>query len=85
MSHTIIVGERGRMVLPSAVRHELGLVAGTRLLMDVEANGSLRLQPFRVAAERSRGMLADVGDPAVSWTDDLIAERRREARREDGA
>jgi bifunctional DNA-binding transcriptional regulator/antitoxin component of YhaV-PrlF toxin-antitoxin module len=73
------------MVLPSAVRRELGLAAGTRLLVDVQPDGSLKLQPFRIAAERSRGMLADVGSRGDSWTDELIAERRREATREDRA
>ncbi len=83
MSHTVVVvGDRGRMVLPSAVRRKLGLTAGTRLLVDVEPDGSLRLQPFRAAAERGRGLLADVGDPDVSWTEDLIAQRRAEAARE---
>ncbi|MFI5003456.1 MAG: AbrB/MazE/SpoVT family DNA-binding domain-containing protein [Solirubrobacterales bacterium] len=83
MAHTVVVvGDRGRMVLPSTVRRELGLTAGTRLLVDVESDGSLKLQPFRAVVERTRGLLADVGDPGVSWTDDLIAERRREAVRE---
>jgi AbrB family looped-hinge helix DNA binding protein len=83
MSHTVVVvGDRGRMVLPSAVRRKLGLTAGTRLLVDVEPDGSLKLQPFRAAAERGRGLLANVGDPEVSWTEDLIAQRRREAARE---
>jgi AbrB family looped-hinge helix DNA binding protein len=80
MAHTVVVvGDRGRMVLPSAVRRKLGLTAGTRLLVDVEPDGSLKLQPFRAAAERGRGLLADVGDPDVSWTEDLIAQRRGEA------
>ncbi len=71
------------MVLPSAVRRKLGLTAGARLLLDVEPDGSMKLQPFRAAAERSQGMLANVGDPNVSWTDELIAERRAEAAREE--
>ncbi len=40
------------------------------------------LQPFRAVAERGRGLLADIGDPDVSWTKDLIAQRRGEAARE---
>jgi hypothetical protein len=37
----------------------------------------------RAAAERMRGMLGR--DPTRSYTDELIAERRREARAEDHA
>jgi AbrB family looped-hinge helix DNA binding protein len=87
MAHTgrqvVTIGDRGRLVLPAAMRSELGLVPGARLVVDVEPDGSLKLRPFRAVAEASRGMLADVGDPNVSWTDELIAERRAEAARED--
>jgi AbrB family looped-hinge helix DNA binding protein len=79
----VVVGDRGRMVLPSAVRRELGLAAGSRLLLGIEPDGSMKLQPFRAAAELSRGMLAGVGDPDVSWSEELIAERRAEAAREE--
>jgi AbrB family looped-hinge helix DNA binding protein len=74
------VGDRGRVVLPAAVREALQLEPGTQLLASAEADGSLRLRPYRTVAEQSRGLLADLpGDPLV---DDLLAERRREAARE---
>jgi hypothetical protein len=41
----------------------------------------LAAQRRRAAAERMRGMLGH--DPTRSYTDELIAERRREARAED--
>jgi AbrB family looped-hinge helix DNA binding protein len=84
MAHTVVVvGDRGRMVLPSAVRRELGLTAGTRLLVDVEPDGSLKLQPFRAAAERTRGLLRELTPYEGSAVDDLLAERRAEAAREE--
>ncbi|MGH2843432.1 MAG: AbrB/MazE/SpoVT family DNA-binding domain-containing protein [Solirubrobacteraceae bacterium] len=85
MSHTIAeeitFGDRGRVVLPSAVRSELGWVPGTRLLVTTEPDGSLRMRPYRAVAESLRGLLADVapGEPLV---DELLAERRAEAARE---
>jgi AbrB family looped-hinge helix DNA binding protein len=77
----VTVGERGRVVLPSAVRAELDLKPGTRMLLSTEADGSLRLRPYRVVAERCQGLLRDV--PGGSMVDGLLSERRAEATRED--
>lgn len=78
-----MVGDRGRVVLPSAVRAELGLKPGTRMLLSTEQDGSLRLRPYRSVADRNRGMLAGLGPAGESMVDELLAERRREAARED--
>jgi AbrB family looped-hinge helix DNA binding protein len=77
----ITVGERGRVVLPSAVRAELGLQPGTRMLLSTEADGSLRLRPYRAVAKQCHGLLRDVA--GGSMVDGLLAERRAEAARED--
>jgi AbrB family looped-hinge helix DNA binding protein len=83
MAHeVIIVGDRGRMVLPSAVRRKLGLTAGTRLLVDIETDGSLKLQPFRAAADQTRGLLRELAPHESSAVDELLAERRAQAARE---
>jgi AbrB family transcriptional regulator (stage V sporulation protein T) len=84
MAHTerrITVGDRGRLVLPSAVRRELDLKPGTHMLLSTEGDGSLRLRPYRAVAEQSRGLLR--GLPGGSMVDGLLAERRAEADRED--
>lgn len=84
MAHTerrITVGDRGRVVLPSAVRRELDLKPGTHLLLSTENDGSLRLRPYRAVAEQSRGLLRRL--PGGSMVDELLAERRAEAERED--
>ncbi len=77
----VTIGERGRVVLPSAVRAELDLKPGTRMLLSTEADGSLRLRPYRVVAEQCQGLLRDVA--GGSMVDGLLAERRAEAARED--
>ena len=77
----VTIGERGRVVLPSAVRAELDLKPGTRMLLSTEEDGSLRLRPYRVAAEQSRGLLR--GLPGGSMVDGLLTGRRAEAARED--
>jgi len=84
MSHTdrqVIVGDRGRIVLPALVRSQLGLAPGTRMLLSTEADGSLRLRPYRSVADQNRGLLADLAPADVSMVDELLADRRAEAAR----
>jgi AbrB family looped-hinge helix DNA binding protein len=75
----IVVGDRGRLVLPSAVRSALGITRGTRMLLSTEADGSLRLRPYRAVAEESRGLLAELAPTDVTLVDELISNRRAEA------
>lgn len=79
--YTIRLGARGRLVLPAAVRKELGLDEGDRLILTVEAPEQLGLTSARVAAASAKGLLRRVaGDRSLA--DELIAERRQEARGE---
>jgi AbrB family looped-hinge helix DNA binding protein len=80
--HQVVVGDRGRLVLPSTVRVELGIEPGTRMLLSTEPDGSLRLRPYRSVAAQGRGLLAKLTPTDRSWVDHLLAERRREATRE---
>jgi AbrB family looped-hinge helix DNA binding protein len=77
----VTIGERGRVVLPAAIRSQLGLAAGTRMLLTTEPDGSLRLRPYRAVADRHRGILARPGDGSA--VDELLRERRREAAADD--
>ena len=83
IEHRVVVGDRGRVVLPSDVRSALRLTAGSQLLLSIERDGSLRLRPYRSVADQGRGMLAGLAPAAESMVDELLAERRREAARED--
>jgi AbrB family looped-hinge helix DNA binding protein len=81
--YQVVVGDRGRVVLPSGVRAELGLKSGSRLLLSTEKDGSLRLRPYRSVADQNRGMLAGLAPHEDSMVDELLAERRHEAEFED--
>jgi AbrB family looped-hinge helix DNA binding protein len=86
MAHSerqIVVGDRGRVVLPADVRSALGLKTGSRMLLSTEGDGSLRLRPYRSVADQGRGMLAGLAPEGESMVDELLAERRREAAIED--
>jgi len=84
MSHReqVTIGERGRLVLPASVRSALGLTPGTRMLLSTEDDGSLRLRPYRAVADESRGVFADLAEGS-SLVDELLAERRAEAKQEE--
>lgn len=77
-----MVGARGG-VLPAEVRAQLDLKPGTPMLLSTEGDGSLRLRTYRSVAESNRGMLADIAPAEESVVDELLADRRREATRDD--
>jgi AbrB family looped-hinge helix DNA binding protein len=77
------MGARGRVVLPKAVRDRLELREGDRLVLTVDQDGDVRLSSARQIAERFHGFFSDQF-PGRSLAEELIAERREEARREGG-
>ncbi len=82
--YTIHLGNRGRLVLPAELRRQLDLREGDRLILTVEADGSLRLVSAREAARRARGLLRQMLPHLEGrcLSEELIAERRAEATRE---
>jgi len=83
MRFEIQIGQRGRMVLPAPARKRLGIRPGDRLVLLVDPGGETRLVSLRRQVERCCGMLAGIAPDRV-LSDELIAERRREAQREEG-
>lgn len=77
----VVVGDRGRIVLPAAIRDGLGLREGSRLLLRAESDGSLRLRPYRAVADGARGLLSGLGDG--SMVEELIVQRREAAAAEE--
>ena len=80
----VTVTDRGRLVLPAEIRDKLKIRDGDPVALTLEDDGLVTLQTRAVALQRLRGMfkyLRKPGDPLAS--DELIAERRREARMED--
>ena len=71
----------GRIVIPAAIREELGFAPGDTLLMDVE-DGVLRIESYPARIRRIQQEFAPYVKPGILASDELIAERREEARRE---
>ena len=80
---SVTVRARGRLVLPAALRERLGIGEGDKLVLTVQPDGCVKLVSVRDAVRRARGLFAHVAPPGVSLVDELIAERREEARWED--
>jgi len=71
------VGPQGRIVVPAALREEMGLGVGEELLARVE-EGRLVLERRADVARRLRGRFGGA-EPGRLLSEELIAERRREA------
>jgi AbrB family looped-hinge helix DNA binding protein len=74
------VGPQGRIVIPAHIRHALGIHPGEILIARVE-DGRLVLETRNQILARLQAMFDHV-PREVSLADELIAERREEARRE---
>lgn len=75
VSGTVRLDERGRLLLPAALRHRLGMRPGDELVLSEEAGGALRLESRRSAARALIGLAGSLDHSAV---DDLRTERRHD-------
>lgn len=75
------LNENGRIVIPAAIRRKMDLRPGEAVLMKYE-NGVLRIESYRERIRRIQEEFKQFAKPGVPISDELIAERREEARRE---
>lgn len=73
--------EGGKLVIPAAMRRELGLATGDTVVVEV-ADGALRVRSLAAAIARAQAILRRHVPEGVSLADELVADRRREAERE---
>jgi AbrB family looped-hinge helix DNA binding protein len=78
LARTVEMGDRGRLVIPAAVREELGLRPGTRLSLRVEDGVLILMTPE--AAERE--LLEMFKDVPISLAGELLEDRRLEVQHE---
>lgn len=77
--HNVLVGDRGRIVVPVEVRSRAGLSEGTPMVL-IESSDGLVLLTREQLRERVR---RDV--EGLSLVEDLLVERRQAAASEDAA
>lgn len=76
------VSSKGQVVIPAAIREQLGIERGTELSFRVE-NGSIIVNPQSLSAELARiRSMRGITAGGPSGTDILIEDRRRERERE---
>ena len=75
------LGPDGRIVIPAAFRESLGLKDGDVLLARLE-NGEIVLLTPKAAMLRAQAIVRRFVPDSVSLVDELIEDRRREAKRE---
>lgn len=78
-TYAVVVGDRGRFVIPSEVREAAGIEEGTRLVLLATESG-LVLMTRDQLRERVRGDLS-----GLDLVAELLADRRKAATEEDAA
>jgi len=78
---TLRVADGGRIVIPAAVRERLGLNVGADLVMTVEDDHAT-LTSAKAARRRARQRVRRYVAPGASLSEELMAERKKEAGRE---
>lgn len=78
-THAVVMGDRGRLVVPADVRQRAGLTEGTPLVLLETPNGLVLLTRQQLLA-RVRDEVA-----GADLVGELLADRREAAEAEDGA
>lgn len=78
-TYTVLMGDRGRIVVPAEVRSRAGLAEGTPLVLVQSSDGIVLLTRDQLR-ERVRRNLA-----GLDLVDDLLSERRHASASEDAA
>ena len=77
-THVVVMGERGRIVVPVDVRKREGLCEGTTLVLLTTPEGLVFLTREQLRARVANDLAG------LDLVGELLAERRRSAAREDG-
>jgi AbrB family looped-hinge helix DNA binding protein len=75
------VGEKGRIVIPAEIRQAMGIGVGDSIDLNFE-NDELRISTRKARLRRAQERARRLIPPGVSLADELLAERREEAKRE---
>jgi AbrB family looped-hinge helix DNA binding protein len=75
------VNQNGRVVIPALYREALGIKAGDEVILRME-DDELRITTMKRRIERAQRHVRKYVKPGVSLVDELIAERRKAAKRE---
>ena len=77
----IKMGTNGRLVVPAKLRKEIGLSDGRAILLET-VGGELRVRPMEDVLQHARDRLRTFLGDGKSLSEELIRDRRAEARGE---
>lgn len=84
MSHVVHtkMGEGRRVAIPAELCQEYGLEPGSPVVLEPSESGIV-VRPLDAVIREVQAFFADAAPPEVSLSDELIRDRRAEAKRED--
>ena len=77
----------GKIVIPAELRRELGIVDGDSLVVEREPGGGIVIKTYQQVVREVQARFRELLKPGVtgSIVDELLAERRAEAEREEAS
>ena len=75
------IGEKGRIVIPAAIREALGMDVGDSVVLRIE-DDELRISTIRGRIRRAQRNVRHLAPPGTLVSDELSAERREAAKNE---
>jgi antitoxin component of MazEF toxin-antitoxin module len=75
------MSEGGRLVVPMEIRQAMSLKEGDTVSWEFK-NGIATLTTKAQRMKQAQALVQSFGNPGECWTDELIAERRKEAANE---
>lgn len=73
----------GKVVIPAELRRKMGLAPGDTLIFEEDEGGNVVLKTYRQVVREVQDEMKKYRKPGVSAVDELIAERRWEAAKEE--
>ncbi len=76
------VAKGGKISIPSACRKYLNLKDGEEIIFSINTNNDVVISPMHITLEKARKLISKYHDPNKSLVDELINQRRIEAKNE---
>jgi AbrB family looped-hinge helix DNA binding protein len=82
MRYTSKVDNAGRVVIPARIREKFGVKPGDAVTITAGPSGRITVEPRLAVLKEAQDYFRGLAPESELWSEELIAERRREARRE---
>jgi AbrB family looped-hinge helix DNA binding protein len=82
LGQAVKIIDGGKLVIPAHMRRALGIARGDTVVVELLAEGELRVRPLAAAVRRAQAVVRESIAGDRSLADELIRERRQEAARE---